>query len=188
MLVRLYRIVKSSFGSELAVVVVAGATVGILFLVLVGMGFGGILEWTICKRFLIFKRKPAPGSGLELFLKIWGTKPEPSTLQTNETPSDDMPSGITMTEIEELQSITEQCRRGGKKSLHPDEAQFRAVRDWTTMQAHGTSITLQQFLEERFGVASETGMPLVPNQTFYGWRKKFLKDLEDYKQEKSKRK
>jgi hypothetical protein len=79
-----------------------------------------------------------------------------------------------------------QRRRGGKKSLHSDEVQFRAVRDWMTMQSHGTSVTLQQFLEERFGVAPETGMALVPNQTFYGWRKKFLEELEKHKQDQSK--
>ena len=91
-----------------------------------------------------------------------------------------------MTDVEELLVITGQRRRGGKKSLHPDEVQFRAVRDWMIMQAHGTSVTLQQFLEGRFGTAPETGMPLVPNQTFYGWRKKFLEELKKYKQAQSK--
>jgi hypothetical protein len=34
------------------------------------------------------------------------------------------------------------------------------------LQARGGSMTLQEFLEERFGVAPESGMPLVHNQTF----------------------
>ena len=76
-LTRLHHIVESSFGSELAVVIVAGVTIGILFLILVGMGLGGMLEWAVCKRFLIFKRKPMPGSGLELFLKIWDIRLKP---------------------------------------------------------------------------------------------------------------
>ncbi len=186
LLARLHHIVESSFGSELAVVIVAGVTIGILFLILVGMGLGGMLEWAVCKRFLIFKRKPMPGSGLELFLKIWGHRIETPTHQPSEALPDDLPPGVTMTDVEELLVITGQRRRGGKKSLHPDEVQFRAVRDWMIMQAHGTSVTLQQFLEERFGTAPETGMPLVPNQTFYGWRKKFLEELKKYKQAQSK--
>ena len=186
---RLHHIVESSFGTELAVVSVAGVTIGILFLILVGMGLGGVLEWAVCRRFLIFKRKPLTGGRLELFLKLWGHKLEeiPAS-QPAEAPSDEIPPGITMTDIEELLVITGQRKRGGKKSLHPDDTQFRTARDWMIMQSHGTSVTLQQFLEERFGTAPETGMPLVPNQTFYGWRNKFLKELKKYKHAQSKRK
>jgi hypothetical protein len=186
---RLHHIVESSFGNELAVVIVAGVTIGILFLILVGMGLGGVLEWAVCRRFLIFKRKPLPGGRLEFFLKLWGHKfEEIPESQPAKASSDEMPPGITLTDIEELLVITGQRRRGGKKSLHPDDTQFRAVRDWMIMQSRGTSVTLQQFLEERFGTAPETGMPLVPNQTFYGWRTKFLKELKKYKHAQSKRK
>jgi hypothetical protein len=186
---RMHHIVESSFGNELAIVIVAGVTIGILFLILVGMGLGGALEWAVCRRFLIFKRKPMPGGRLEFFLRLWGHKFEEIPVsQPAEAPSDEIPPGITMTDIEELLFITGQRKRGGKKSLHPDETQFRAVRDWMIMQSHGTSVTLQQFLEERFGTAPENGMPLVPNQTFYGWRNKFLKELKKYKHARSKSK
>ncbi len=183
---RLYKIAASAFGHDMAIVIVAAGTVGILFLILLGMGFGGGLEWAVSRRILIFKRKPAPGSGLDRFLKLWGYRLEDPLQQTNEPLSNDIPSGVTMTDIEELLVIIGQRKRGGKKSLHSDEVQFRAVRDWMIMQSHGTSVTLQQFLEERFGVAPETGMALVPNQTFYGWRKKFLEELEKHKQTQSK--
>jgi hypothetical protein len=183
---RLYIIAAYAFGREMAVVMVAAGTIVILFLTLLGMGFGGGLEWAVSRRILIFKRKPVPGSGLDLFLKLMGYRFKDPVSQSSETVSDAMPPGVTMTDIEELLVIIGQRRRGGKKSLHSDEVQFRAVRDWMTMQSHGTSVTLQQFLEERFGVASETGMALVPNQTFYGWRKKFLEELEKHKQGQSK--
>ncbi len=186
---RLHHIVKSSFGNELAVVIVAGVTIGILFLILVGMGLGGVLEWAVCRRFLIFKRKPLPGGKLEFFLKLWGHKFEEIPVsQPDEGSSDNMPPGVTTTDLEELLIIIGERKRGGKKSQHPDDTQFRAVRDWMIMQSHGTSVTLQQFLEERFGTAPETGMPLVPNQTFYGWRTKFLRELKKYKHAQSRRK
>ncbi len=179
----LYRIAKSSLGGELAIVVVAGATIGILFMVLVGIGMGSAIELAICRRALVFKSKPMPGSWLDLFLKLWGSRvdfpmPEP-------VPSDEMPPGITMHDVEGLLLLIEQRKRGGKKSIHSDDVQFRTVRDWMILQSRGTSITLQQFLEERFGVAPHTGMPLVPNPTFYGWRKKFLSELEKYKKTQS---
>ena len=90
-----------------------------------------------------------------------------------------------MTDVEELLAIVKTRKRRGKKSQYPDEVRFRAVRDWMILQANGTSLTLQQFLEERFGVAAETGMPLVPNPTFYGWRTQFIKELETYRDKKS---
>jgi len=188
-LLRLHYLVKASLGSELAVVAIAGVTIGVMFLILLGMGLGGVLEWTVCKRFLSCKRKPlALDSKIELLFKMWGIKPAPAEVQSTEEEPDDLPSGITMQDVEELLMVAEQRRYGGKKSQYTDEVQFRAVRDWMIMQSHGTSVTLQQFLEERFGVAPETGMPLVPNQTFYSWRKKFLKELTEHKQAQSKKK
>ena len=182
----LYQIVESSFGSGLADVVVAGGTIEILFMILVGMGLGCILEWVVCRRYLIFKRKPRRCRGLKIFLALLGHKLEEIPVaEPSEVPSIDMPPGVTVTDLEKLSLILGERRRGGKKSLHSEEVQIRAVRDWMIMQSHGTSVTLQQFLEERFGTTPETGMPQVPNQTFYGWRNKFLKELKKYKHAQS---
>lgn len=181
----LYRIAKSSLGSGLAIVVVAGVTIGILFMVLVGIGMASVIELAICSRTLIFKSKPMPGSWLDLFLKLWGSSVEFPMPEPEPIPSDEMPPDITMNDVEELLLLIEQRKRGGKKSIHSDDVQFRTVRDWMILQSRGTSITLQQFLEERFGVAPHTGMPLVPNPTFYGWRRKFLSELEKYKKTQS---
>lgn len=181
----LYRIAKSSLGGGLAIVVVAGVTIVILFMILVGIGLGSAIELAICRRALVFKSKPIPGSWLDLFLKLWGSSGEFPMPEPESIPSDEMPTDITMNDVEGLLLLIEQRKRGGKKSSHSDDIQFRAVRDWMILQSHGTSITLQQFLEERFGVAPHTGMPLVPNPTFYGWRRKFLSELEKYKKTQS---
>lgn len=187
---RLYGLIASSLGSKLAVVIISGATIGIMLLIMVGMGVGGMLEWGLWRHHIASKKiPPAPCSDGELFLKTWGDKLTPLIPKPNdEISSNEIPPGVTAEDIDELLLITEQSKRGGKKSAYTDDIQFRAVRDWMTMQAHGTSVTLQQFLEERFGTAPETGMPLVPNQTFYSWRKKFLKELKKYKKAQSKTK
>jgi len=181
----MHQIVETVFGHGLAIVSVAVGTVIILIMILMGVGLGGAIEVAIRKRFLFFKRQPRPGSRLDCFLKLWGSRIEVESTQSTEPVSEGIPPGASLTDMEELLTLTEQGRRGGKKSLHSDGVQFRAVRDWMTLQSRGASITLQQFLEERFGVSAESGMPLVPNQTFYSWRKKFLKELEQHKGKKS---
>lgn len=180
----MHQIVETEFGQGLAMVSVAVATVVILIMILMGVGLGGAIEVAIRKRFLFFKRQPRPGSRLDWFLKLWGSRIDMESTQPTEPMSEGIPPGVSLTDMEELLTLTEQGRRGGKKSLHSDDVQFRAVRDWMILQSRGASITLQQFLEERFGVSAESGMPLVPNQTFYSWRKKFLKELEQHKGKK----
>ena len=98
----LYRIAKSSLGSGLAIVVVAGVTIGILFMVLVGIGMASVIELAICSRTLIFKSKPMPGSWLDLFLKLWDSSVEFPMPEPEPIPSDEMPPDITMNDVEEL--------------------------------------------------------------------------------------
>lgn len=181
-LAKLFQLAASSFGYDLAILIVSGVTVGIMLLILLGMGVASVLQWVICDRILTNKKKP---SGLaNLLFNIFGFKPVSLTpltpLATDSTPDNDL-SAVALDDIEQLLIATEQRKRGGKKSPYPEDVQIRAVRDWTSLQTRGASVTLQQFLEERFGTAPETSMPLVPNQTFYSWRKKVLQELRDEK-------
>jgi hypothetical protein len=184
----LYQSVKSTLGMGLAIAIVAGVTIVIMFMLLVGIILGSALDMAIRRRNISFKSITTQEDWLDLFLKLLGSKIDVAESLSENAQNDDMPPGVTMNDVEDLLLITEQRKRGGKKSLHPDDVQYRAVRDWMIMQSRGTSVTLQQFLEERFGVAPETGMPLVPNQTFYGWRKKFLKALKNYKHQRDRHK
>ena len=181
---RLYTCISSSLGRELAMAIIAATVAWILFIFSMGIGVGGFVECSVNRKLLFFRKTPKPGSWLEIFLKLWGKKIEKKETKTNDLTENNLPTGFTMIDVEELLDIVGSHKRGGKKSQYPDEVRFRAVRDWMILQANGTSLTLQQFLEERFGVANETGMPLVPNQTFYGWRKQFIKELKKYRNEK----
>ena len=188
---RLYACISSSLGREIAMVIIAAAVAWVLFIFSIGIGLGGFVELSVNRKILLFRRTPKPGSWLEIFLKLWGNKSEKKETKetkTNDTTEDTLPTGLTMIDIEELLEIVGSHKRGGKKSQYSDEVRFRAVRDWMILQANGTSLILQQFLEERFGVANETGMPLVPNQTFYGWRTQFIKELKKYQNEKQNKK
>lgn len=187
-LTHLHSYISSSLGPQVAMLITAAVVAWVTFIFTIGVGLGGLVELSVCKRILFFKNPPRPGSSLDLFLKLWGHKIETKDKHPADSKDNDLPLGVTMTDVEELLAIVGTRQRRGKKSQYPDEIRFRAVRDWMILQANGTSLTLQQFLEERFGVASETGMPLVPNQTFYGWRTQFIKELETYRDKKSRKK
>jgi hypothetical protein len=159
----------------------SAAVAWMLFIFLIGVGLSGLFELFVRKQILVFKKPLRAGSLPDLLLKLWGHKIEISEEQSAESKENKLPQGVTMKDINELLVIVGTRKRRGKKSLYPDEVRFRAVRDWMILQANGTSLTLQQFLEERFGAANETGVPLVPNQTFYGWRTQFIKELKTYK-------
>jgi len=171
-------------------VIIAATVAWGLFIFSIGIGLGGFVELSVNRKILLFRRTPKPGSWLEIFLKLWGNKiekketEETEETKTNDTTENTLPAVFTMIDIEELLDIVGSHKHGGKKSQYSDEVRFRAVRDWMILQANGTSLTLQQFLEGRFGMANETGMPLVPNQTFYGWRTQFIKEIKKYRDEK----
>lgn len=175
----------SSLGRDFAMLTTSAAITWMLFFALIGMGLGGLFELLVRKQILVFNKPPRPGSLPDLMLKAWGHKIEFLEEQSAETNKTQLPQGVTMNDVEELLVIVGTRKRRGKKSLYSDEVRFRAVRDWMILQANGTSMTLQQFLEERFGAANDTGMPLVPNQTFYGWRTQFIKELNKYKSTRS---
>ena len=163
----------------------SAAAAWMFFMFLIGVGLSGLYELFVRIQILVFKEPPRPGSLPDLLLKLRGSKIEISEEQPEESKKTTLPPGVTMKDVEELLVIVGTRKRRGKKSQYSDEVRFRAVRDWMILQANGTSLTLQQFLEERFGAAKETGMPLVPNQTFYGWRTQFIKELNTYKSTRS---
>jgi hypothetical protein len=179
---RMHILAKRSFGQDFAVILVAALIAWMLFVVLLGLRLGSYVESSMKKRTLTRKQPSEPGSLLDMVMRIWGHKIEIGTTQAKETNNGDILPGITFDDAENLLTILGRKKHGGKKSPHPDKVRFRAVQDWMILQTNETSITLQEFLEERFGVAPETGMPLVPNQTFYGWRRKFIKELKSYKE------
>jgi hypothetical protein len=155
----LYSKARNSLGDDAAVIVLAMLIAGELFLVVVGVKVAKSLDR------LLSNHPPKPDSLIARFLESLGYEqkteisedPDLELFKSDEALFDD---------VEALLVLIEEKKRRGKKSKHAPEVRFRAVRDWMLLQARGGSMTLQEFLEERFGVAPESGMPLVHNQTF----------------------
>lgn len=133
---------------------------------------------------------PRPGSLLEKIVKFWERLVPPYDVRPIlNAPSDAITEAdlqanwvqeFTPDDVDEMLSFILNKKGGGRKSDVPDETRFRAVRDWILMQMKGTSVRLQDFLDERFGYHAN-GEPMVPRDTFYGWYKKFKKMLIEYK-------
>lgn len=131
-----------------------------------------------------------PGSLLERIVKFWERLIPPyDVCPILDAPSDTITEAdlqvnwvqeFTPADVDEMLTFIVNKKGGGRKSDVPDETRFRAVRDWILMQMKGTSVRLQDFLDERFGYHAN-GEPMVPRDTFYGWYKKFKKMLIEYK-------
>lgn len=72
-------------------------------------------------------------------------------------------------------------RRKGKMSKYSYERQLKAVLKWERRNPYSCSMTLEQFLGREFGETHD-GIPFVAPTTFYGWRKRILKEIEQAKQ------
>lgn len=73
---------------------------------------------------------------------------------------------------EEVLAALQKPKRRGRSSNYPYETRRRIVLTWEN-RGPNFPLTLPQFLDERFG-SSATGMPNVPTDTFYYWRRKIL--------------
>jgi hypothetical protein len=132
-----------------------------------------------------------PGSPLDRLVCFWLHMVPPFTVECaskeivepemEEETEEDSLSGLSLSdsELDEMLEFMLKHKGRGKKSDIPDEIRFHTVRDWVSMQMKGTSVKLQDFLDERFDT-SENGMPNVPRNTYYGWQRQFKKIAVEY--------
>jgi hypothetical protein len=131
-----------------------------------------------------------PGSLLDRLVKFWNNLVPPYDVRpileepaesTSETEmQENWLKEFTPADVDEMLEFIVNQKGRGRKSYTPDDYRFHTVHDWILMQMKGTSVRLQDFLDERFGYHHD-GSPKVPKDTFYGWYKKFKKMLKEYK-------
>lgn len=196
---RVYSLVESDSGSSAATVAVVILTLLGVVIFSLGILTGAFTEWMVRGKCLLFKTPEESGSLTAGFVRIWGQeKPQPSREVKPISPAlaalkvpDDFPAGTTMQDTEDWLTYINGRPSKGKKSKYPDSERFRAVRDWRIMQANGTSVTVQEFLEGRFGTKrrGDQAAQHVPHSTFYGWWPIFDEELAQFMEDRlSKRK
>ena len=194
---RVYILLESGVGANVAAVAVVGLVV--LGFIVFGMGIaaGGATEWMVHAHRFIFGKPVEPGSFMEKFLIFWGQGEagplapvkQVSLDLSSKTVPEDFPSGTTMQDTEDWLSHINGRPSRGKKSAYPDEMRFRAIRDWRILQANGTSLTVNEFLAERFGTvqAKNKSVQRVPSSTFYGWWPAFDENLTQFMEERQRK-
>lgn len=96
---------------------------------------------------------------------------------------DDLEKTVRKTAQEQSVSVDEEMlaairkpKRRGRPSNYPHETMHRTVLAWEN-RGPNFPYTLAEFLDERFD-SSPTGVPNVPNGTFYDWRTEILSELK----------
>lgn len=84
---------------------------------------------------------------------------------------------------EEMLAAIRKPKNRGRASNHPYETRRRTVLAWEN-RGPNFSYTLAEFLDERFG-SSSTGIPNVPTDTFYYWRKQILDETRKREKERN---
>lgn len=188
---RIYVLVETDAGAGLSTGVLAVILVISAIIFVIGLFIGSLTEWMVRSRNFLFKKPAQPGSLMDKFLKFWGQETRPDFIMKDNKISDEMaalkipddfPAGTTMQDTEDWLAYINGRPSKGKKSKYSDAERFRAVRDWRIMQANGTSVTAQEFLEGRFGTKQrgEQAAQHVPHSTFYGWWADFDEELAKF--------
>jgi len=190
-LARLFDMASPIVGNGTATIGVSVLIVVLFILFLGSMGFTSLLVLATRKGLIVHR----PGSLLEKIVRLGNSLHPNYPLENVEAESDEpvteeemqepWPDEFALADIDELLEFIASGKGRGRKSYTSDELRFRAVRDWFIMQMRGTSTKLQDFLDERFDYHPD-GSPKVPVATFYGWRKKFITELKEYKDAKKK--
>jgi len=161
-----YTKADSPVGQGTAQVLTTLTLLAILFLLLVGLGLGGLNSWAIRNHRWIFKTTPNEGTWQAWYLWLWGYYP---VLPTEAPPS---PTEVVPEIDQEVADAAKRPRRRGRVHFYPYDVRRRAVLDWEN-RSPLASLTLPQYLEEKFGL-SGTGFLKVPLGTFYEWRRDIL--------------
>jgi hypothetical protein len=175
-----------SGGYGQAVTSLGSLIIGLFVLFLISFLLFALLTYAVRRGLII----PRSGSPLDRVIRFWKKLIPPYDVRpildaptepiTDADLQENWLRDFTPADVDEMMEFIANQKGRGRKSIIPDDQRFRAVRDWTVMQMKGTSVRLQDFLDERFGYQHD-GSPNVPRDTFYGWYKKFKKMLLEYK-------
>ena len=168
----IFQKINHSAGVELAEVAVAGFSILVLVLILVGMRAGlGLDRWIRYRRFeeCRFLHSSKHTHRALTWLGYGHVVTEAET-----APVDDELNGW---DLDELLALFEKPKRGGRRPNHPPERWIRVVMAWEKRDPLRTTMTLPEFLIQQFGQRAD-GSPGESESTFYDYRAKIKKQIE----------
>ena len=172
----IFQKIKHSAGVELAEVAVAVISILIMVLILVGMRAGlGLDRWIRHRRFeecrlcLSFKHTHRALSWLG-----YG-----HLMVEEKAPSNEFHGW----NVEELLALFEKPKKRGRPPAHPPEQWIRVVLAWENRDPMRNTMTLPQFLCEKFGTNAD-GTPVESVSNFYDNRKDILEEIKKHAKRK----
>lgn len=178
----LTKVTTQLHGRGVAIILIGNLIVGLFVIFLLSILISAILTYAVRRGLLA----PRPGSLLDRLVSFWSGLIPPLDIavedadKIGDVAQEMWSKEFTVVDVDAMLAFMTTQKGRGRKSYTRDDYRFHAVRDWISMQMKGTSVRLQDFLDERFGYQQD-GSPQVPKDTFYGWYKKFKKMLTDYK-------
>lgn len=156
----IYHRVHNSLGLAIAEVVVAALVIVILTLVIVGFraGFGA----------------------RQVFRALWGYIGLPAELEQKTT--DPQPQSE---EILDVPALLDGPPKRGRPAMHSIDEWIPVVSAWENRDRWRNTLTLSEFLAERFGRNAD-GSPLMSANSYYDWKKRVRKELREREARKKK--
>jgi hypothetical protein len=169
----IYRIVQDSLGSEVADLALSVTIVIVFLLALTGATYAHRIR-RLLRDEAAARCQPAQGvDGKPVVLEAFGVP----LFQYTGTPAEIHPPQET--EEQQFEQILSFPRkRRGKQPRFPVDKIRKAVLRWENRDPSLSPWTLEEFLEQEFG-SSPDGILLMATTTFYDWRRRVLKEIEE---------
>ena len=170
---RIYKFFQIQFGQEVALIALSLTVIIALIFVVRGAVHTHRLVRDL-KREIESKNatSSSPDHPTPLFFRIFKID---SSADRKLKPVEEKTQGIN--EFRKFLNLSPNRHRG-KPPRFPKEQIRKAVEKWERRDPSITALTLEQFLAQEFG-SSPDGILLMATTTFYDWRRRILKEIEE---------
>ena len=171
-----YHYFRNHFGTEISIVLLALIIIGVLILVVRGAVYTSQIHRAIRQQVDASNLTPITTEAERpMMFKVFDMDLRPCEIVT---PIAETDMNTVHQEIQKL--LDSPKKRRGKQARFPVSQIRKAVLMWEQRDPSFSAMTLDEFLEERFGCGPD-GILLMAPTTFYDWRRRILKELEGHR-------
>lgn len=171
-----YHYFRNHFGTEISLVLLALIIIGVLILVVRGAVHTSRIHRALRQHVDASNLPPiAAEADKPMLFKVFDMDLRPCAIVTPVVETNLDP---VQQEIQRLLDTPKKYR--GKQARFPIHRIRKAVLQWEKRDPSFSTETLGEFLGREFGCGPD-GILLMSTSTFYDWRRRILKELEDYR-------